>query len=215
MTLDLPMRPEIGAVMAVYPRLMRTVLSAASACWMVASAAAIAFRSLSTCASAACRAVPATSASVTAWSRWLAETALSLKASSNRSPLVRARSRVARCRVTLARLACSAARARSAFFCVTTKIGRGVVHGCLEGGRIDLVERLAGLDLGSLPSKSRFWMRPPTWGRTSATRWAEVRPVNSVVISNRCGCTVTTATSGGPPCGGPPVVALPATAQDQ
>ena len=28
------MRPEIGAVMAVYPRLMRAILSAASACWI-------------------------------------------------------------------------------------------------------------------------------------------------------------------------------------
>ena len=46
-------------------------------------------------------------------------------------------------------------------------------------------------------------MMPPTWGRTSATRKADVRPGNSVVIGTRSGRTATTLTSGTPPPGGP------------
>ena len=45
------MRPAMGAVTRAYPRLIRDVSSAASACWMAASATATASRSLSTCAS--------------------------------------------------------------------------------------------------------------------------------------------------------------------
>src|SRR5271157_2176706 len=39
-------------------------------------------------------------------------------------------------------------------------------------------------------------MMPLTWGLISATRYADVRPGNSVVSSICCGCTVMVATSG-------------------
>jgi len=42
-------------------------------------------------------------------------------------------------------------------------------------------------------------MIPPTWGRTSATRWADVRPGSSVVRVTFPGLMTTMPTSGGPP----------------
>lgn len=70
-TLDLPIRPVTGAVTRQYPRLIRAISTAASACCMAASATATASRPLSSCASAARSVASATLASVTAWSRRL------------------------------------------------------------------------------------------------------------------------------------------------
>ena len=69
------MRPAMGAVILVYPRLMRAVFTAASARWMLASATATASRLILTWALAASRADSASLEEVTAWSRWLAEQA--------------------------------------------------------------------------------------------------------------------------------------------
>src|SRR6185369_1433118 len=52
-------------------------------------------------------------------------------------------------------------------------------------------------------------MTPPTWGRTSAMRRAEVRPDSSVVSATRWGSTTNTPTSGGPLGGGLAAVFFP------
>jgi len=169
-TLDFPIRPLIGALIRVYPRLIRAVLQCRFRLLDGRLGGGYRFPVvLHLCFGSPKGGPRPLRPRDMAWSRWLAEVALPLNSSSARQRLVRARSRVDRCPCDAgnARLQNGprpvGARARD------SEIRRCIVVCRLKRSRIDLIEHLAGLNF-------RAFIEQPvlndefTCGRISATK---------------------------------------------